>query len=73
MARIKIENLPKDSKISEEELKGIRGGSIGEGVFHTGVDALGFDTASMEGVKLWSGRARAWSLDDGIRIEFKGS
>jgi hypothetical protein len=73
MARIKIENLSKDSKISDAELKGIRGGSISEGAYHTGIDALGIDTATMEGVKFWSGRARTWSLKDGIQFEFKGS
>ena len=73
MERIKIENLSKDSTISEAELRGISCGSFAESASYADINALGFDTASMEGVKLWSGRARAWSLKDGIRVEFKGS
>ena len=30
MAKIKIEDLPKDNKITEEEMKAIRGGVIGD-------------------------------------------
>ena len=76
MARIRTENLPKDSTISEAGLKVISWGSFVENASYADINALGFDTASMEGVKLWSGRsgrARVWSLKDGIRIEFKGS
>ena len=73
MARIKIEDLSKDSTISEAELRGISGGSFVESPSYADINALGFYTASMEGMKLWSGRARAWSLKDGIRIDFRGS
>jgi hypothetical protein len=76
MVRIRTENLPKDSTISEAEMRGIIGGSFVEKASYADINALGFDTSNMEGVKLWSGRsgrARVWSLKDGIRIEFKSS
>lgn len=66
MSRIKIEDLSKDEKISEAELKGIRGGSL------TGndMDSFRIDIVNEQGLH-WTGRARKFSLRDGLNPDFK--
>lgn len=68
MTRIKIEDLAEDTEITEDDLKGIRGG-----VFGGSLDSVRTGDMGAEGGPAWTGSARAWSLRDGMRFEFKGS
>lgn len=71
MAKIKINDISKekDEKISEAELKGLKGGSLG-GIDIGSLDSLRFDVTSDQGTR-WTGRIRKWSLADGVRHDFK--